>query len=99
MQDRVTNITMSPGESKTLELESRPSTGYEWTPRNDKYNNITVANKSYIHRSDVPGAEVMNVFEITAIKKGSCLLHFELRRPWESEKLPAETRSFRIKVK
>ena len=62
------------------ELESNPTTGYNWYLVSDKGLKI---DSEFITRSDLCGAPGVHVFKITSDKAGSFTLKAEYKRQWE----------------
>ena len=62
------------------ELESNPTTGYNWYLRTDEGLKVDT---EFISKSDLCGAPGILVFMITSDKKGTFDLIADYKRPWE----------------
>ena len=62
------------------EIESNPTTGYNWSLVSDEGLKIET---EFITKSDLCGAPGIQVFMISSDKKGTFKLTAEYKRPWE----------------
>ena len=74
------------------ELESNPTTGYNWYLRSEEGLKVET---EFISKSDLCGAPGILVFMISSGKKGTFDLIADYKRPWEKE-APADTKELRI---
>lgn len=100
--DQVETIRRKAGGTFTIPLESNHTTGYSWTL--DGKEDSTVVRKvgsDYINDPHLPGMVGFGGTErwkFRAEKKGTTVLHFIYRRPWEKDVKPARERSFKVVV-
>jgi inhibitor of cysteine peptidase len=86
-------VTVSPGYQVSIQLpENAGSTGYAWSEKTSESQILTLQSTRYVspHGSSRPGASGTVVFTFVAQKNGNVVLHFELRRPWETNVPPAQ---------
>ena len=74
------------------EIESNPTTGYDWHLRSDEGLKIE---SEFITKSDLCGAPGVRVFLISSEKKGTFTLIADYKRSWEKE-APLETKELKI---
>lgn len=99
------NVT---GESKEVkvedefkvELESNPTTGYEWktTTRPDAAILGLTGDEYIAPQSSMSGAPGMHVFRFKALKAGKTNMVFGYARSWEKKEPPAKTHSVSVVV-
>ena len=75
------------------ELQSNPTTGYNWFIVSDEGLKIE---SEFITKSDLCGAPGIQVFKISSDKKGTFNLVAEYKRPWEDAE-PVEAAYLTIK--
>ena len=74
------------------EMESNPTTGYNWYLRSDEGLRIE---SEFISKSDLCGAPGILVFKISSDRKGTFKLIADYKRQWEKE-APLETKELTI---
>lgn len=90
------------GETFTVALESNPTTGYGWAL--DGTEDGTVVRKvgdEYVGKSHPPGmvgVGGMEQWKFRAEKKGTTMLRFIYRRPWETKTGPIRERTIHVLV-
>ncbi len=94
--------TLNIREAFEVTLKGKGTAGYEWQYNITPADIVSVeqikqpANKG---RSPIPGSSSDETFKITALKKGSCTLHFYLVRTWEPPSVkPKEEKKIKITV-
>jgi len=90
------SISVADGQTFVIELESNPTTGYEWTAEANA--NAEFVKSSMVTSSTLPGAPGMQRLTFTATKAGSSTLVLNYARSFEPDTPPAETESFPLKV-
>ncbi|MCE2883820.1 MAG: protease inhibitor I42 family protein [Planctomycetaceae bacterium] len=82
------------------DLPFSAGTGYAWTAKG--FDAKVLALKSQESRSEaadgVAGGPMIEHFVFEGMKPGETTITFELRRPWEKDVAPAETRTMKVKV-
>ncbi len=76
-----TNLTVAQGQNFTIQLQSNPSTGYQWKPT---YNNasITLVNQTYVaSSSSLLGAPGADVFTFQGTQTGTSVIKFSYVSP------------------
>lgn len=88
------------GEEFTIELESNPTTGYEWkmTTRPDAAILGLTTDEFVAPQSSATGAPGMHVFRFKALKAGNTNMVFQYARSWETEEPPAQTHDVSVAV-
>ena len=92
MTGKVIEATADVNSIYRWEIESNPTTGYDWHLRSDEGLKI---DSEFITKSDLCGAPGVRVFLISSDKKGTFNLVFDYKRPWEKE-VPADTKELKI---
>lgn len=90
------SISVSAGQTFVIELESNPTTGYEWTA--EKNANAEFVKSEMVTSSTLPGAPGMQQLTFKATKSGSSTLVLNYARSFEPDNPPAQTESFPLKV-
>jgi predicted secreted protein len=92
--------TVALGEEISADLPFSSGTGYAWTAKG--YDEKILMLKSQEARSDAndgrTGRPMIEHFVFEGIAIGETTIEFELRRPWEKEIAPSETRKMRVKI-
>lgn len=91
MADEV-KATADVGSVYKWELESNPTTGYNWYLRSEEGLKVET---EFISKSDLCGAPGILVFLISSDKKGTFDLIADYKRPWEKEP-PVKTEELKI---
>lgn len=89
----VTTIRVSAGDVFVLELESNPSTGYQWQV--DPPPNLRLAGRE-VHPGEGFGAASNERLTFEAVRAGACALHLEYKRVWEKSAI--ETHDIQVEV-
>lgn len=94
--------TLNINASFEVTLKGKGTAGYEWQYNITPTDIVSVerikqpANES---RPPIPGSSSDEIFTITALKKGSCTLHFYLVRTWEPPSVgPKDEKKIKITV-
>lgn len=75
-------IHFNVGEKKIIRLEGKSTAGYEWIAEYDK--SLLHLSKGFRYNKESPtGTSAGEEFTITALKKGTTVLKFFLKREWE----------------
>lgn len=90
------SISVADGQTFVIELESNPTTGYEWTAEANA--NAELVKSSMVTSSTLPGAPGMQRLTFKATEAGSSTLILNYARSFEPDTPPAETESFPLKV-
>jgi predicted secreted protein len=90
------SISVAKGQTFVIELESNPTTGYEWTAEADT--NAEFVKSSMVTHSTLAGAPGMQRLTFEATKTGSSTLVLNYARSFEPDNPPAQTESFPLKV-
>ena len=95
-------ISRKPGETFTIALKANHTTGYSWALDGKEDSTVVLkVSDDYISDRHMPGMVGFGGTEqwkFRAEKKGTTVLHFIYRRPWEKNAKPAEERSFKVRV-
>ncbi|MDR0994211.1 MAG: protease inhibitor I42 family protein [Verrucomicrobiota bacterium] len=91
--------TMARAASYTLRLEENPTTGYLWSYTMEPQG-VLVETASAFETTGrgMAGAPGVRVFTLAPATEGDVVLRFELRRPWEADVPPLDTRTYRLSV-
>ena len=93
-------VTLRIGEKLVLNLESNPSTGYDWFLTATKNSVLSIRGKpAYKRTRSMPGAGGIESWNFLAVEAGAQTLKLEYRRPWEKNTPPAKTVIFHITVR
>jgi predicted secreted protein len=88
---------MNVGETIKIELEGHSGSGYSWeytaTP-----NNLLEIEHDAVYTKNQIGGKNTEIFSLKALKKGKLNIQFNLRRSWEKDKKPIDTKSFDIEI-
>jgi predicted secreted protein len=88
---------MKVGEIKTIELTGIPTSGYLWEYELSSKGNVEI--KSELVTNDkLLGGKATEIFKIKALKKGTINIVFNLRRPWEKDIKPLETKQYSFEI-
>ena len=90
------SISVAEGQTFVIELESNPTTGYEWTA--EKNANAEFVKSEMVTSSTLVGAPGMQQLTFKATKSGSSTLVLNYARSFEPDNPPAQTESFPLKV-
>ena len=88
---------MKVGEIKTIELTSIPTSGYLWEYELSSKELVEI-DSELIANNKVLGGKAVEIFKIKALKKGSINIVFNLRRPWEKDIKPIETKQYSFDI-
>jgi inhibitor of cysteine peptidase len=94
--NRVTIISVAPGDIFEISLDSNPTTGYSWQADFDQEYLELVSQEFVPPQSDLVGAGGTEIFAFQALEVGETKLTLVYKRSWETE--AAETRVFIIKI-
>ena len=101
ISDPAKPISVSPGESFTIVLESNPTTGFSWqldSPLDESV--VKFSESRYVWpESDLDGAPGKEVWTFTALNHGKATISMKYSRSWEKNKPPAKTVVFTVVVK
>jgi len=91
------SISVADGQTFVIELESNPTTGYEWTAEDNA--NAEFVKSTMVTNSTLPGAPGMQRLTFTATKAGTSTLVLNYARSFEPNNPPAQTEKFPLTVK
>lgn len=102
-------VAVRAGERLIVRLNSHAGTGYQWQCTVPSVESsilrpdfdIEKATGQEVPQSTPPemvGGGLITTFEFTALAAGECQVAFALERPWEKQRIPAETRVLYVKV-
>jgi predicted secreted protein len=89
--------TVPVGEIVQVELQDISTTGYRWQLQ-DFPRSIVVLQREDTRPGKAPGAAGVRVFELRAVGAGKVTLHFDLRRPWETNQPPIKESTLDLTV-
>ena len=92
MTAKAKEVTADVGTVYRWEIESNPTTGYNWYLRSEEGLKVET---EFIAKSDLCGAPGVLVFLISSDKKGTFDLIADYKRPWEKE-VPVKTEELKI---
>jgi inhibitor of cysteine peptidase len=81
------------GETFTIELESNPTTGYQWQEKFDETKLKLLEKKTNLHSNSI-GASTTEVLSFQALTDGVSTINLDYKRIWETENLE----SIKIKI-
>ncbi|MBU1669950.1 MAG: protease inhibitor I42 family protein [Actinobacteria bacterium] len=91
--------TVKVGEDMTIELETNPSTGYDWKVTTEPDPAILKLNGDSIETgSTLPGAPSTHVFRYKALKAGKTTIVYDYVRSWETDQPPVKTHTVAVEV-
>lgn len=93
-------MSVNTGDVLNFELESNPTTGYEWVVDYDR-DFLVLVHSSFIEseKKGLVGVPGKQRFRFKAIKKGETTIEFLYRRPWEKDREPAKKIVCKVKIK
>lgn len=89
---------MKVGEVRKIELENIASTGYTWEHSSIDPKLMSIEHE-IINKDNLVGGKSLIIFSLKALKKGKVRIVFELKRVWEKDVKPLETKTFDIEIK
>ena len=89
-------IDLQIGDSKTVFLQKEGVGGYNWVIENPDAACVTVTATLLPSSSRLIGGGAVLQVQITALKRGRCLLEAHYRRSWEKQ--PAKVQQYEIVV-
>jgi predicted secreted protein len=105
-EDPAKVVETSVGKEFTIELESNRTTGYGWQLQKPLDESLVKAVKNEYLTTPRPAGEVpmagaggKEVWTFKAVRAGKTAIDFKYVRPWEADKPPAKTASFRVVIK
>lgn len=92
-------MSINVGDILNFELDSNPTTGYEWVLEYDR-TILNLIKSSFIEseKKGIVGASGKQRFRFKAIRKGTSTIIFSYKRAWEKEK-PAKKFVCNIKIR
>lgn len=94
-------VTIAPGSTLVVELESNPTTGYDWYVKGAVPSQLTTVAEEY--RSEASPGTVggggVKTFTFEGADAGSGTLTLVYVRPWESRAVPEQSFSVTVVVK
>jgi predicted secreted protein len=90
----ITGVELGQGEAFVAELMFKAGTGYAWTARgfDPEIVKLEQSNTSMAAGNDKPGSPMLATMTFRWVKPGKTKIIFELRRPWENDVAPIESR-------
>jgi inhibitor of cysteine peptidase len=102
-RDAGRDIGLRAGETLRLRLAANRTTGYRWHASGAEDGCLSVPQSpEYIPDQASPrvaGAGGIEVWQLRAQRPGTVVLRFDYRRPYETQKPPAKTLSFTIRIR
>lgn len=94
-------ITLSPGDTLIVTLDSNPTTGFSWSIAGITDEAVVgeVSNEYQGSDSGLMGAGGQEVWTFEATDKGTSTIEMEYSRPWETDVEPAETFTVTVIIK
>lgn len=71
------------GEIFSVELESNPTTGYQWEENFDE-KKVKLVDKNFVLPSSAFGASGKETFTFEALSEGTSTIRLDYKRAWES---------------
>jgi len=95
-----TTTSVLAGEHFSFELPFRAGTGYAWTATGFDARILTLVSQESRDASTEPsvGGPMTEQFVFRGVAPGRTTVRFELRRPWERDVSPVETRDLSVTV-
>lgn len=95
-------VKVKKGKVLTLRLKSNPTTGYSWLQvKSDSSKGLdslkVIFERPKSSRPGLTGASGVEVWRFKAVQKGSYMLTFIYKRPWENAE-PEHTAIYRVTV-
>jgi len=86
-------ITLSPGDSLVVTLDSNATTGFSWSVAGISDETVVdeVSNEYQAPDSELMGAGGQEVWTFEAVDEGTSTIEMQYSRSWETEVEPAET--------
>ena len=78
------NISIKKGQEFGLDLESNPTTGFEWIPEFDK-NIINLTSHTFRPSSTLIGSGGTDNFTFKGVSQGTTNLKFQYKRSWDKD--------------
>jgi inhibitor of cysteine peptidase len=88
-------IAVPKGESFVIELESNPTTGYDWELQFDQ-DKIKDLDRQYVPAGEDVGGGGKKRFVLQAVKSGDASVRAIYKRAWERE--PIDEKTFKIHI-
>ena len=86
-------ITVQPGKTFTLSLDSNPTTGYRWQlakPLDEQHVKL-ITNEYQRPATRLMGAGGKETWTFKALTEGNTEIHLKYVRPWQTNSAPART--------
>ena len=99
-EDKKHETELSVGGELSNDLPFNAGSGYSWTAKGFDAKVLTLVSQE--SRSETTdgrtGGPMIEHFVFKGVKEGETTITFELRRPWEKDVAPAQTRTMKVKV-
>jgi len=93
-------ITIAANRSFDIELQSNPTTGYEWTLSIEPESVVREKSKKFVpHSSGRIGVPGIMIWTLNTKKIGTARLSFSFHRPWEQGVSPTRVVTFEVNVR
>lgn len=91
-------VALKVGDTLAIQLESNPSTGYQWSAKAPT--NLKCTKVSYVAKApNLPGASGIRTFVFKAMGRGKGTVLFTYARSWEKNVAPVKTKKLAVQVK
>jgi len=98
--DTQQTITIAPNRVFTIQLQSNPTTGYEWSLAIEPEDIVSFKSKNYTSgESGRVGVGGTMTWSLSTKKIGKTTLKFSYHRPWEKDVEPTREVMFNINVR
>ncbi|MFH1985806.1 MAG: protease inhibitor I42 family protein [Pseudomonadota bacterium] len=92
-------IKLAVAQELVVDLASNPSTGYTWSFQLTPEGVIAANGSAYTPKApQLLGSGGRERFHFIAVKSGQATLRFDCRRPWETDRPPAQSATYDVVV-
>lgn len=91
------DLTVTVDEEFTIELDSNPTTGYDWEVTIDNELVNLIGKEYQAHEAEMIGAGGRDIFIFKAKQTGTTILKFWYQRPWESTQ-PLKNKQYNVTI-
>jgi inhibitor of cysteine peptidase len=91
-------FTLAVGQHLSVLLKEQAGTGYSWVVTPDSTPLLKFEGSSVQSAATMPGGAQLQALDFSAVATGKGMLRLDYRRPWESDKPPAQVFSITVTV-
>lgn len=92
------SFTLAVGQHLSVLLKEQVGTGYSWVVVPDSTPLLKFEGSSVQSAATMPGGAQLQALDFSAVATGKGMLRLDYRRPWESDKPPAQVFSITVTV-